>query len=78
MYLMHNYDNDDYDEERNHFIQEAQQKVWDLWERRFLAHRPQMDDKTKLKIVDIVEDWSGHPFALDIELPPRPHVDIPF
>jgi hypothetical protein len=71
MYGIYNYDEDDYIQERDSFIQEAQQEVWDLWRERFLVHNKELDDKLKLRLIEIIEEWTGHPFALDIEVPPR-------
>jgi hypothetical protein len=68
---IYNYDEDDYSHERDSFIQEAQQEVWDLWRERFLVHNKELDDKLKLRLIEIIEEWTGHPFDLDIEVPPR-------
>lgn len=71
MYGIYNYDEEDYRQERDSFIREAQQEVWDLWRERFLVHNKELDDKLKLRLIEIVEEWTGHPFDLDIEVPPR-------
>lgn len=73
-----NYDREDYVNERDRFVCETQQEVWDLWVKRLIANGYALDDKLKLEIVTIVEDWSGHSFMLDIPIPPRPEHDIPF
>lgn len=72
-----NYDEDDYRNERDCFIMKAQQEVWDLWLGRLTQSR-KLDDELKLEIVTIVEEWTGHLFMLDIPIPARLEIDIPF
>lgn len=68
---MFGYDRTDYEEDRREFILEAQQKVWD----KFIAYLRDdglmTEDEALTEASLIVEDWTGHPFQLDIKIPPQ-------
>lgn len=69
---MYNYDDDDYCNERDEFIKESQQKVWDLWTERYMRGGRLIDSRTKQYIAWVVQDWTGHSLLIDVgvELPP--------
>lgn len=65
--MPYNYDEDDYYEEKNEFIKQSQQKVWDLWVERYLRSGRTIDLSLKKHIAFIVQDWTGHLLLIDVD-----------
>lgn len=72
---MYNYDEVDYEREKVESIQENQQKIWDLWYARYLRTEKIDTPSLRYMVRKVVEDWSGHPLMIDVDLMP-PKKDI--